>query len=60
MPDLTIWAGQRFYRGSDVHIADYFFFNQLNSQGFGIKYKGLDAAVLLQTGSSSLYIPPGG
>jgi maltoporin len=55
VPDLKIWAGQRFYRGSDVHIADYFFFNQLNSQGFGIKYKGLDAAVLLQTGSSSLY-----
>jgi maltoporin len=55
IPDLKIWAGQRFYRGSDVHIADYFFFNQLNAQGFGVKYKGLDAAVLLQTGSSGLY-----
>lgn len=49
VPDLTLWAGQRFYRGSDVHIADYFFFNQLNAQGFGAKYKGLDVAVLLQT-----------
>jgi len=52
IPDLQIWAGQRFYRGSDVHIADYYFFNQLNSQGFGAKYKGLDMAVLLQTSSS--------
>ncbi|MBN1203626.1 MAG: carbohydrate porin [Myxococcaceae bacterium] len=51
VPDLTLWAGQRFYRGSDVHIADYYFFNNLNSQGFGAKYKGLDVAVLLRTDS---------
>ena len=49
IPDLQLWVGQRFYRGSDVHIADYYFFNQLNAQGFGAKYKGLDVAVLLQT-----------
>jgi maltoporin len=49
-PDLTLWVGQRFYRGSDVHIADYYYFNQLNSQGFGAKYKGWDVAVLLKTG----------
>ncbi|WP_044184681.1 carbohydrate porin [Hyalangium minutum] len=55
IPDLKIWAGQRFYRGSDVHIADYFFFNNLSSQGFGVKYKALDVAVLLQTGTSTLY-----
>jgi maltoporin len=50
LPDLKLWVGQRFYRGSDVHIADYYFFNQLNAQGFGAKYKGLDVAVLLKTG----------
>jgi maltoporin len=55
IPDLQIWAGQRFYRGSDVHIADYYYFNQLNSQGFGAKYKGLDVAVLLKTGNSPQY-----
>ncbi|MDY7231110.1 carbohydrate porin [Hyalangium rubrum] len=49
VPDLKVWAGQRFYRGTDVHIADYFYFNNLASQGFGAKYKGLDVAVLLQT-----------
>ena len=55
IPDLKIWAGQRFYRGSDVHIADYYYFNQLNSQGFGVKYKGFDGAVLLQTSGGGLY-----
>ncbi len=53
IPDLKLWVGQRFYRGSDVHIADYFYFNQLNAQGFGAKYKQLDVAVLLQTSSGS-------
>ncbi len=52
IPELKLWAGQRFYRGSDVHIADYYYFNQLNSQGFGAKYKNLDMAVLLQTSAS--------
>lgn len=47
--DLTLWVGQRFYRSTDVHIADIFFFNALVSQGAGLKYKGLDLAVLLQT-----------
>ena len=51
LPDLTFWAGARFYRGSDVHIADYFYFNNLSGQGAGVKYKGLDVAVLLVTGA---------
>lgn len=51
VPGLSIWGGQRFYRGEDVHIADYYYFNQLNAQGGGVKYKGLDVALLLQTGS---------
>jgi len=56
IPELTLWVGQRFYRGGDVHNADYFFFNQLNSQGLGVKYKALDVAVLLQTsGNPGLY-----
>lgn len=50
-PGLTMWIGQRQYRGSDIHIADYFYFNDLSGQGAGIKYKGLDTAVLLQTGA---------
>ncbi|SEK76603.1 maltoporin [Stigmatella aurantiaca] len=60
-PDLTMWVGQRFYRSTDVHIADIFFFNQLVSQGAGVKYKGLDLAVLLQTSQApGLYSVPAG
>jgi len=37
--DLNIWAGARFYRGFDVHMADYFYFNDHSGQGFGVEYK---------------------
>ncbi|HEX8438119.1 carbohydrate porin [Archangium sp.] len=50
IPGLSFWGGQRFYRGEDVHIADYYYFNQLNGQGGGVRYKELDFALLLQTG----------
>jgi maltoporin len=53
--DLTFWAGARQYRGSDIHIADIFYFNDLSGQGAGIKYKGLDTAVLLQTNGTDLF-----
>lgn len=54
--DLKLWAGARFYRGQDVHIADYFYFNNLSGQGAGVKWRGLDVAVLLQTaGPTSQY-----
>lgn len=36
---LNFWAGARFYRGGDVHNADYFFFNDHSGQGFGVEYK---------------------
>lgn len=53
LPGLSIWGGQRFYRGEDVHIADYYYFNQLNGQGGGVKYKDLDVALILQTGTKA-------
>lgn len=49
IPDLAFWGGARFYRGADVHIADHFYFNDLSGQGGGVKYKGLDLAVLLHS-----------
>ncbi|WP_257458245.1 carbohydrate porin [Archangium lipolyticum] len=52
LPRLRVWAGARFYRGGDVHIADYFYFNNLSSQGAGIAYGPLDVAVLLQTSAT--------
>jgi maltoporin len=49
IPDLTFWGGARFYRGADVHIADYFYFNDLSGQGGGVKYKGVDLAILVHS-----------
>lgn len=54
-PGLTFWAGARQYRGGDIHIADFFYFNDLSGQGAGIKYKGLDTAVLIQTSDADLF-----
>lgn len=53
--DLDIWLGGRLYRKNDIHIADYFYFNNLPAQGLGVMYKGLDTALLIQTGSSPFY-----
>ena len=36
---LNIWIGARLYRGFDVHMADYFYFNDHSGQGFGVEYK---------------------
>lgn len=53
--DLTLWAGARLYRKNDIHIADYFYFDNLSSQGVGAFYKGLDAAVLVNTNTSPFF-----
>ncbi|PTL76360.1 carbohydrate porin [Vitiosangium sp. GDMCC 1.1324] len=49
IPGLKFWGGARFYRGTNVYLADYWYFNNLSAQGAGFKYRGLDVAVLLQT-----------
>ncbi|MXN89716.1 carbohydrate porin [Flavobacterium sp. Sd200] len=35
----TVWAGARYMRYDDIHIADYFYFDDHSTQGFGVKYK---------------------
>jgi maltoporin len=52
LPRLRVWAGARFYRGADVHIADYFYFNNLSGQGAGIAYGPADVAVLMQSSTA--------
>ena len=52
LPGLRVWGGARFYRGTDVHIADYYFFNNLSGQGGGVAYGPLDVAVILQTSAT--------
>src|SRR6201995_3158547 len=53
--DLDIWLGSRLYRKNDIHINDYFYFNNLPAQGLGVMDKNLDTALLIQTGSSPFY-----
>ncbi len=55
VPDLTLWIGSNLYRKNDIHICDYFYFNSLPGQGVGAFYRGLDVAVLTQTGGSSFF-----
>lgn len=52
---LTLWLGSNLYRKNDIHICDYFYFNSLPGQGVGALYKGLDVAVLTQTGASAFF-----
>jgi maltoporin len=42
----TIWIGARYFNGNDIHIIDHFHFDDHSSQGFGIKYKNTQAAVM--------------
>lgn len=49
MPGFRVWGGARFYRGTDVHIADTYYFNNLSGQGGGVGFGPLDLAVIAQT-----------
>ncbi len=55
----SAWIGAKFFRGYDVHIADYFYFDDHSSQGFGVTYDKTTLAVLfpgnVDTASS---VPP--
>ena len=42
----SAWIGAKFFRGYDVHIADYFYFDDHSSQGFGVTYNKTSLAVL--------------
>jgi maltoporin len=44
---LGAWVGARFYRGPDVHIADYYYFNDLSGQGGGLRYRGSELAAII-------------
>ena len=55
----SAWIGSKFFRGGDIHMADYFYFDDHSTQGFGISYKSTNFAVLfpgnVDTASS---VPP--
>ena len=57
--DLNIWIGARLYRGPDVHMADYFYFNDHGGQGFGVEYKKTRfMANFVSSTDTSTTVPP--
>ena len=42
----SVWVGARFFRGYDVHIADYFYFDDHSTQGMGITYNKTTFSIL--------------
>ncbi|WP_157962196.1 carbohydrate porin [Winogradskyella aurantiaca] len=57
--DLNIWVGSRLYRGPDIHMADYWVFNDHSGQGFGVEYKNSRAAVLyIASTDTTATVPP--
>jgi maltoporin len=55
----SAWIGAKFFRNYDVHIADYFYFDDHSTQGFGVSWNKTTFAVLfpgaVDTASS---VPP--
>ena len=55
----SAWIGARFYRGYDVHIADYFYFDDHSSQGLGVTYNKTSLAILFPGNvDTSSSVPP--
>lgn len=55
----SAWIGAKYFRNANVHIADYFYFDDHSSQGLGVTFDKTTVAVLfpgsIDTGSS---VPP--
>ncbi|PIB35225.1 hypothetical protein BFP72_07350 [Reichenbachiella sp. 5M10] len=56
---LNVWVGSRLYRGPDVHMADYFYFNDHSGQGFGVEYKGTRMSMnFVSSTDTTASVPP--
>ncbi len=44
--DWSIWVGARFFRGDDIHVIDHFYFDDHSGQGFGVKHKNTQFAIV--------------
>ncbi len=57
--DWSLWIGSRFFRGDDIHIIDHFYFDDHSSQGFGIKYKNTQFAMIFPAAvDTTSTVPP--
>ncbi len=55
----SVWVGAKFFRGYDVHIADYFYFDDHSTQGIGITYNKTTFSVLFPGGvDTTSSVPP--
>lgn len=54
----SAWAGSRFRRYDDIHISDYFYFDDHSAQGFGVKYKNTELTMLMPASSDSTGVYP--
>jgi maltoporin len=55
----SLWIGAMFYRGDDIHVIDHFYFDDHSAQGFGIKHKNTQFAVMFPGSvDTSSTLPP--
>jgi maltoporin len=55
----SAWIGAKFFRGYDVHIADYYYFDDHSTQGLGVSYNKTTFAVLFPGAvDTSSSVPP--
>ena len=55
----SVWLGARLYRGGDIHIADYFYFDDLSAQGMGIEYRNTQfTALFISAADTNSTLPP--
>lgn len=54
----SAWCGVRFRRYDDIHICDYFFFDDHSAQGFGVSYKNTELSMYMPASSDSAGVFP--
>jgi maltoporin len=54
----SAWVGSRFRRYDDIHISDYFYFDDHSAQGFGVKYKNTELTMLMPASTDSTGVYP--
>lgn len=54
----SAWAGARFRRYDDIHICDYFYFDDHSAQGFGVSYKTTELTMLMPASTDSAGVYP--
>lgn len=54
----SAWVGVRFRRYDDIHICDYFYFDDHSAQGAGFSYKNTELSVYMPSSSDSAGVYP--